>query len=54
MDYPKTLPLTGGGIVIGGIAFGRYWILLASILLVALGAVLIRVLFRRGKEATQV
>lgn len=53
MDYPKTIPLTGSGLVIGGLAIGRYWILASSLLLVGGGAILIRLFFRRGKKATE-
>lgn len=53
MEYGKSLPMTGGGITIAGIFIGQLWLLAAVIALVAVGAVLIRVSFRRGKTAAQ-
>ncbi|MFE9099912.1 hypothetical protein [Actinomadura geliboluensis] len=53
MDYGKTLPMTGAGITLGGIFIGQLWLVVAAIVLVALGAVVIRLSFRRGKNAGQ-
>jgi len=47
-----TLAATGAGTVtIGGIAFGQLWLLGLAVGIVALGAVLARVAWRRGKSA---
>lgn len=51
MDYQKTLPMTGSTIVVGGVAIEQGWLLLAAFVLVAIGAVCVRVGFRRGKAA---
>jgi uncharacterized membrane protein len=51
MDYQKSIPLTGSGIVIGGIAISGYWIILLSLIIVSLAALLIRLFFRKGKTA---
>lgn len=51
MDYQKTLPLTGAGIVIGGTIIPDWWLVLAAIALIATGAVAIRYSFRHKKEA---
>ena len=53
MDYEKTIPLTGATTVATGLVIGRYWILLASLTIVSVGAILIRLFFRRGKKATE-
>lgn len=50
----KQLAMTGTGtLTIGGVALAGPWILAASIALVALGAILVRVAFRRRKAAHQ-
>lgn len=52
MDYQKVLPATGAGVVIGSLAISEKWLLVGAVALVVLGAVLVRVVFRRGKGAT--
>jgi hypothetical protein len=44
------LAATGAGVTIGGVMFQDLWLLVAAAGLVALGAALIRVSWRRGKE----
>lgn len=53
MDYGKTLPMTGAGITLGGIFIGQLWLVIAAVALVAVGAVIIRLTFRRGRDAGQ-
>ncbi|WP_433330087.1 hypothetical protein [Spirillospora sp. CA-294931] len=54
MDYgSKALPVTGAGITIGGIFFGQLWLVAAALVLIAAGAILLRLTFRRGKKADQ-
>lgn len=52
MDYQKTLPATGAGIVVGGTVISEQWLLAAALALVVAGAIVIRLAFRRGKKAT--
>lgn len=52
MDYQKALPMTGSGIVIGGVVVEQGWLIAAALALVTIGAVIVRLCFRRGKEAT--
>jgi len=47
---PSTLPMTGGGIAIGGIFFDQIWLVLAAVALVAVGATMIRYGFRSGQS----
>ncbi|MGV2384205.1 MAG UNVERIFIED_CONTAM: hypothetical protein LOD86_02880 [Thermobifida fusca] len=53
MDYGKTLPMTGAGITLGGIFIGQLWLVVTAVALVAVGALIIRLSFRRGKDASQ-
>lgn len=48
-DNP-TLAQTGGGIVLGSVVIGQMWLIAIALLLVTLGALAIRVGFRRGRE----
>ncbi|MFJ3664077.1 hypothetical protein ACIPPM_26880 [Streptomyces sp. NPDC090119] len=45
--------MTGPAIVVGGLQIEQGWLLLAALLLVGMGAVMVRVGFRRGKGATE-
>lgn len=50
----RQLALTGSGtLVIGGVSIAGPWILAAALAVVLLGAILIRVSFRRRKGAGQ-
>lgn len=49
-EYGRTLPFTGGTIAIGGILIDQLWLVGAAIGLVAVGAVAIRLSFRRRKR----
>ncbi len=51
-DYGKTLPMTGAGITIGGLMITGPQMVALAIGLVAIGALLIKISFRRGKAAT--
>jgi hypothetical protein len=51
-SYGKTLPFTGGAISLFGIMIDQLWLAVAAIGLVAIGAVAIRLTFRRGKNAS--
>lgn len=51
MDYGKTLPMTGAGVTAFGIYIGQLWLIAAALGLVAVGAILIKLTFRRGKKA---
>jgi hypothetical protein len=55
MDYdkPSALPFTGAGITIGAIVIDQWWLAITAAGLIALGAVLTRVGWRRGKAPTQ-
>jgi hypothetical protein len=53
MDYSKTLAFTGTGVVVGGTIISDQWIVLGAIVLVAIGALLIRASFRRNKKAQE-
>lgn len=51
MDYGKTLPMTGAGVSILGIYIGQLWLVALAVALVAFGALLLKLTFRRGKKA---
>lgn len=52
MDYgTKTLPMTGAGVTAFGIYFGQLWLVALALGLVAVGAILLKIGFRRGKRA---
>ncbi|WP_165968913.1 hypothetical protein [Actinomadura sp. KC06] len=51
MDYGKTLPVTGAGVSAFGIYIGQLWLIAVAVGLVAAGAVLMKLTFRRGKKA---
>jgi hypothetical protein len=50
MDYGKAaLPLTGAGIAVGGVIIDQVWLLAIAGGLIAGGALLLRLTYRRGK-----
>jgi hypothetical protein len=50
MDYgTPSLPLTGAGVIIGGLIIDQVYLLSVAIIAVALIATLLRVGYRRGK-----
>ena len=51
MDYQKTLAFTGSGIMVGGYLIGDRLLITLAILLVATGAIIARVVFRRKRAA---
>lgn len=52
MDYGKTtLPMTGAGVTAFGIYIGQLWLVAAALGLIAGGAIVIRLTFRRNKKA---
>ena len=55
MDYGRrsALPFTGAGITIGAIVIDQWWLAITAAGFIALGAVLTRVGWRRGKAPTQ-
>ena len=53
MDYSKPYHVLGGGVILGSAVLGQYWILESSIVIVVIGAILIRIFFRKGKDVTQ-
>jgi len=55
MDYGRrsALPFTGAGITIGAIVIDQWWLAITGAGVIALGAVLTRVGWRRGKAPTQ-
>lgn len=54
MDYGKTLPMTGTGIVLGGVVIDQVWLVAGAVGLMLVGVVLIRLGFRRGKSPRDV
>ncbi|WP_267595710.1 hypothetical protein [Carbonactinospora thermoautotrophica] len=52
MSYEK-LPLTGAGITVGGVFFEQVWLLVAAAGLIAMGALMIRLGWRRNKGISQ-
>lgn len=53
MDYEKTIPVTGlGTLTIGGVVVHQLWLPSLAIGVVVLGAVAIRLLFRRSRGAS--
>lgn len=52
-DYGKALPFTGGGVALFGVFIDQMWLAIIATGLVVVGAVAIRVGFRRGKKASQ-
>lgn len=53
MDYGKTLPVTGAGVTAFGVYIGQLWLVALAVGLVAIGAILLKVRFRRGKKADE-
>jgi hypothetical protein len=54
MDYGKAaLPFTGAGITIGALVIDQVWLAAVAVAVIAVGAVLTRVGWRRGKAPTQ-
>lgn len=55
MDYgkPSALPFTGAGITIGAIVIDQLWLAAVAAGIIAVGAVLTRFGWRRGKAPTQ-
>lgn len=51
MDYGR-LPATGAGIALGGVFINEIGILAIAIVLIAVGATLIRTRFRRGQSVS--
>lgn len=50
MDYGKgSLPLTGAGIAVGGVIIDQVWLLAVAGGLIGVGALLLRVGYRRRK-----
>ena len=54
MDYGKTLPITGAGVVLGGVVIDQIWLVAISAGLLLGGVALIRLGFRRGKTPEDV
>ena len=53
LDYEKTIPITGlGTLTIGGVVVHQLWLPSLAIGVVVLGAVAIRLLFRRSRGAS--
>ena len=53
MDYQKTLPTTGlGALVAGGVLTNQLWLPVVALGVVAVTAIVIRLVFRRRKRAT--
>jgi hypothetical protein len=55
MDYGKAsaLPFTGAGITIGAVVIDQVWLAALAVGVIAAGAVLTRVGWRRGKAPTE-
>jgi hypothetical protein len=54
MDYGKgALPVTGAGITVGALVIDQLWLAAVAAVVIAVGAVFIRVGWRRGKAPTQ-
>lgn len=51
MDYGKTLPLTGAGITVGGVIYAPWQVAAAAVVIIVIGAVIVRLTFRRGRNA---
>jgi uncharacterized membrane protein len=54
MNYAKGLPITGSGIVVGGIIISQSWLLLTAVLIVACAALAIRIVWRSDKTIDEV
>lgn len=52
--YGPALPLTAGGIAVGGIVLDQLGLVGTALVLIMGGAVLIKLTFRRGKKVTEV
>lgn len=51
-DYGK-LPFTGAGITIGSVFIDQFWLAGIAVGLVVIGAVAVRLGFRRGKDVSK-
>jgi hypothetical protein len=54
MHYGSSLAATGAGVTIAGIAFSQGALIGISASLVLAGALIVRVVFRRGKKVSDV
>jgi hypothetical protein len=52
--YGPTLPLTGTGVLLGGVLFDQAALVGVAVSAILFGAVLIRLSFRRNRAATEV
>lgn len=53
MDYGKSLAFTGPGVVILGVQFGSAALVGLAVLLIGVGALIVRLGYRRKKNITQ-
>lgn len=53
MDYGRTLPLTGAGVFVGGAFIVPWQVAAIAVAMIAVGAVIVRLTFRRGRKAGQ-
>ena len=53
MDYDKTLPFAGSGVVAGTLGMSGQWLVLGALLLVSASAIAIRFGFRRDRAAIE-
>ncbi|MEU9021508.1 hypothetical protein [Actinomadura sp. NPDC048394] len=52
MDYGKTLPFTGLGIPVFGVVLGETWLAAIAVGLVLIGAIAVRLTWRRDKDVS--
>ena len=50
-DYEAKLPLTGAGLTLFGVVIDQLWLVALAVGLVAVGAIAVRLSFRRGRHA---